>query len=150
MTEIQAAIGRLQLRKLQEWSARRTSNAALLREGLGAVAALYCPIPPDHVRHAYYKFYCRVDLAALKTAWSRDRIMSTIASRDVPCYSGSCSEIYLEKAFDAPGLRPPERLPVARELGETSLMFLVHPTLGPLHMQRTIEVVKDVMEHAVR
>jgi len=58
--------------------------------------------------------------------------------------------IYLEKAFEGNGLRPAERLPVARELGETSLMFLVHPTLGKEHMQCTVAAVEEVMQRAVK
>jgi len=150
MTEIQAAIGRLQLRKLPTWSASRGKNVALLREGLRSLSALRIPQPPPHVEHANYKFYVFVEPQALKAGWSRDRIMTEVAAAGVPCFSGSCSEIYLEKAFDLPGYRPAERLPVARELGETSLMFLVHPTLGVEHMERTVDVVSRVMREAMR
>ncbi|MCC7464245.1 MAG: DegT/DnrJ/EryC1/StrS aminotransferase family protein [Gammaproteobacteria bacterium] len=149
MTEVQAAIGRLQLRKLQGWVERRSANAALLRDALLNVPGLRIPCPPGDVRHAYYKFYCFIQPGALRAGWNRDRIMAAIVGSGVPCFSGSCSEIYLEKAFAASDLRPPARLPVARELGETSLMFLVHPTLGPQHMQRVIEAVRQVMSQAV-
>ena len=150
MTEIQAAIGRLQLRKLPDWSARRSGNAALLRKGLQSISALRIPRPPSHLGHANYKFYAFVEPQALKAGWSRDRIMSQVVAAGVPCYSGSCSEIYLEKAFDLPGHRPAERLPVARELGETSLMFLIHPTLEPDHMACAVDVVCRVMREATR
>lgn len=150
MTEIQAAIGRLQLRKLPTWMARRAANAAMLCAGLQGLSALRIPRPPEHLRHAWYKFYAFLDPAALKSGWSRDRIMTDIAAAGVPCFSGSCSEIYLEKAFDQPGYRPTERLPVARELGETSLMFLVHPTLGEEHMSRTVDTVRKVCAAAAR
>jgi len=150
MTEVQAAIGRLQLRKLPDWSARRSSNAAQLRDGLRAASALRIPEPPAHVQHAWYKFYVFVEPGALKAGWSRDRIMTEVTAAGVPCFSGSCSEIYLEKAFDLPGYRCSERLPVARELGETSLMFLVHPTLGQQNIERTVEVVRRVVHEATR
>ena len=150
MTEIQAAIGRLQLRKLPQWSARRGENAALLRDGLRSISALRIPGPPSHVRHANYKFYAFVELQSLRTGWNRDRIMVEIASTGVPCFAGSCSEVYLEKAFDLPGYRPTERLPIARDLGETSLMFLVHPTLGQNQIERTVDVVRRVMHEATR
>jgi dTDP-4-amino-4,6-dideoxygalactose transaminase len=68
----------------------------------------------------------------------------------VPCYQGSCSEVYLEKAFDNTGFRPKERLPVARELGETSLMFLVHPTLSDAEIEKTAEVAYDVLRSAAQ
>ena len=87
---------------------------------------------------------------ALKSGWDRDRIMSEISDLGVPCYSGSCSEVYLEKAFDGTGFRPAERLPVARELGDTSLMFLCHPTLGDEHVSRTRDALKAVLGRATR
>jgi len=55
----------------------------------------------------------------------------------------------LEKAFDGTGWRPAERLPVARELGETSLMFLVHPTLTVAEIEQTCAVLAEVMTAAV-
>jgi dTDP-4-amino-4,6-dideoxygalactose transaminase len=70
--------------------------------------------------------------------------------RGVPCYSGVCPEIYLEKAFDHTGWRPAERLPVSRELGETALMFLVHPTLEEEHIKKTCQVLQEIMKEAVR
>jgi dTDP-4-amino-4,6-dideoxygalactose transaminase len=71
-----------------------------------------------------------------------------MTSRGVPCFSGSCPEVYLEKAFDGTGWRPQTRLPVARELGETSLMFLVHPTLTDDEIGRTCAALTAVMTAA--
>jgi dTDP-4-amino-4,6-dideoxygalactose transaminase len=150
MLEVQAAIGRLQLRKLPGWLAARRHNAEVLTAGLAGVPGLRVAVPPPHVEHAYYKFYAYVRPEALRSGWSRDRIMQEIAARGVPCFSGSCSEIYLEKAFTSAGLGPRERLPVAKELGETSLMFLVHPTLSEEAMQYACTCVREVMAEAVR
>jgi dTDP-4-amino-4,6-dideoxygalactose transaminase len=150
MTEMQAAIGRLQLRKLPQSVASRAANAALLRKGLAGVSGLRIPSVPDHIYHAYYKFYAFVQLEALRSGWSRDRIMAEVTAHGVPCYSGSCSEVYLEKAFDTPGYRTMPPLPVARELGLTSLMFLVHPTLGAEQMEATCRAVRKVMAAAAR
>jgi hypothetical protein len=150
MTEMQAAIGRTQLAKLPDWIEKRRSNARVLAEGLRDARGLRIPQPPEHIHHAYYKFYGFLELGRLKAGWTRDRVMVEIVQRGVPCFSGSCSEIYLEKAFDANGLRPAQRLPVARSLGESSLMFLVHPTLDQSHMTRTCQVVTDVLREAMR
>jgi dTDP-4-amino-4,6-dideoxygalactose transaminase len=86
----------------------------------------------------------------LAEGWNRDRIVNKIVERGVPCFQGSCSEVYLEKAFDGTGWRPRERLPVARELGETSLAFLVHPTLTEQEINRTSSVVGEVLRAASR
>lgn len=149
MTEMQAAIGRVQLRKLSEWVDRRRDNAATLLEAFKQIDALRVPVPPgDRFEHAYYKLYAFVRPGALKPEWSRDRIVAEILDRGVPCGSGICPEVYLEGAFRDTDLAPLERLPVAAELGETSLMFLVHPTLSNADMRRMVDVIKAVMETA--
>ncbi|WP_157469050.1 DegT/DnrJ/EryC1/StrS family aminotransferase [Deinococcus murrayi] len=150
MLEVQAAIGRLQLRKLPDWMERRRANAAVLNERFAGHPALRLTLPPEEIFHAYYKYYAYVRPEALREGWTRDRIMTEIAARGVPCFSGSCSEIYLEKAFQDAGYGPQERFPVARELGETSLMFLVHPTLTPEDMGQMADVVGDVLAQATR
>ncbi|HEY3374393.1 MAG TPA: DegT/DnrJ/EryC1/StrS aminotransferase family protein [Candidatus Aquicultor sp.] len=148
LTEMQSAIGRVILRKLPEWVEARRCNATILSEGLKDIPGLRLTVPPAGIEHAYYKYYVFVRPEALKPKWSRDRIMMEIAGEGIPCQTGSCSEIYLEKAFD--GMRPPMRLPVARELGETSLMFLVHPTLTDSDMKDTCNAVRKVLAVATR
>src|SRR5262249_10631901 len=110
--------------------------------------ALRVTEPPADVFHSYYKYYVFVRPEMLRSGWTRDRIMSAVTAEGVPCYSGSCSEIYLEKAFDGPGMRPAERLQAARELGDTSLMFLVHPTIPKVDIEATITAVRKVLEIA--
>ena len=150
LTELQSAIGRVQLRKLPEWRAQRQAHAAILTESLAAAPGLRLTVPPPWIDHAYYKYYAFVDRARLRPGWDRDRIMGAVNAEGVPCFSGSCSEIYLEKAFTDAGFGPSERLPVARELGETSLMFLVHPTLSIADMKDTCDAVAKVMAHAAQ
>lgn len=148
MTEMQSAIGRRILAKLEGWSKQRAVNAALLHQGLGRHAALRIPTPGPHIRHANYKFYCYVRPEALASGWDRDRVMAAVNAEGIPCYVGSCSEIYLEKAFD--GLRPEQRLPVAKELGETTLMLLLHPTCGAAEMADMIRAFDKVLAVATR
>jgi dTDP-4-amino-4,6-dideoxygalactose transaminase len=148
LTEMQAAIGRIQLRKLAGWTAQRRNHAARLADALGGLAGLRVPLPAADVGHAYYKFYAFVCPEQLATGWSRDRIMAAINAAGVHCTVGSCSEIYREKAFTDRGWGPAAPLPVARELGETSLMFMVHPTLDKAAIDGTIRAVRQVMAEA--
>jgi dTDP-4-amino-4,6-dideoxygalactose transaminase len=148
MTEIQAAIGRVQLGKLDGWVAKRRAHADKLTACFKNLEGLRLTRPGDDIFHAYYKYYVFVRPKRLKDGWNRDRIMNEIMDLGVPCYSGSCSEIYREKAFSDAGYGPGGRLPVAKELGETSLMFLVHPTLAPEEIERTCGVVDAVMGRA--
>ena len=150
LTELQSAIGRIQLQLLPQWTAVRTSNALLLAEALGDLPAVRVPLPPDGITHAWYKFYAYVKPEALAEGWSCDRILSEIAALGYPALSGSCSEIYLERCFQEAGFAPAERLPVARELGETCLMFLVHPTITPEQMASYVDVVRTVVKRACR
>jgi dTDP-4-amino-4,6-dideoxygalactose transaminase len=148
LTEMQAAIGRQQLRKLPEWVAIRQRNAMILTEAFSNIQGLRITCPPENIRHSYYKYYVFVRPERLKEGWDRDRIMNAVTAAGAPCFSGSCSEVYLEKAFDGNGLRPAERLQVAKELGETSLMFLVHPTLTEKNMMSVASIVGTVMSEA--
>lgn len=142
MLEMQAAIGRIQLKRMPEWSKIRREYAKMIWNAARRQPWLRVPDIPAWADHAAYKCYVFVEPSALPYAWDRDRIMAEINSCGVPCYSGSCSEIYLEKAFDNTDWRPQERLPVAKELGETSLMFLVHPTLALEHIEKTCDVIQ--------
>lgn len=148
MSEMQAAIGRIQLRRMASWTARRQANAARIAAVGRRFPALRVPTVPVDARHACYKFYAFVEPARLASGWSRNRIVDEIVGAGVPCFHGTCPEVYLERAFDGTGFRPPRRLPVARELGETSLMFLVHPTLMEANIDKTCAVLAQVMERA--
>ncbi|RJF71950.1 DegT/DnrJ/EryC1/StrS aminotransferase family protein [Deinococcus cavernae] len=150
MLEVQAAIGRLQLQKLPGWIEQRRANAAVLNERFTRHRAFRLTLPGTDIHHSYYKYYVFVRSEELADGWNRDRIMNAVTAQGVPCFSGSCSEIYLEKAFKDLGYGPAERLPVAKELGETSLMFLVHPTLSTEEMHRMADVVDQVMLEAQR
>lgn len=145
MTEMQAAIGRIQTQRMPQWNTQRLANAQQIWDTARAVRGLRVPVVPADIHHAAYKCYVFVAPNQLKPDWNRDRIMDAILERGVPCYSGSCSEVYLEKAFDGTDFRPENPLPVARELGETSLMFLVHPTLTAAEIQKTCDVLVEVM-----
>ncbi|MCG6121916.1 MAG: DegT/DnrJ/EryC1/StrS aminotransferase family protein [Microvirga sp.] len=129
MLEMQAVIGRIQLGRMEAWTARRNAIAAQLRAVCQRHPHVSAPPIPEDVIHAHYRFYAFVDPDALAPGWTRDRIVAEIVARGAPCLQGSCSEVYLERAFDPEGWRPAERLPMARRLGETSLAMLTHPTL---------------------
>lgn len=149
MTELQGVIGRIQTARMPEWTAKRLHNADRVWEACAAVDWLRVPEIPSNITHAAYKAYVFVEPEKLPEGWSRDRILDALMVCNIPVFSGSCSEVYLEKAFDNTGFRPAERLPVARELGETSLMFLVHPTLEDEHIQQVCDAIA-VVDNAIR
>ena len=151
MIEMQAAIGRIQLKRMGSWHRSRSENANAILDCCAKFPSLFrVPRAPENIEHAWYKCYVFVRPKGLAQGWARDRIIDMLNSRGVPCYQGSCSEVYLEKAFDETGFRPKERLPVAKELGETSLMFLVHPTLTKEEIELTCTVISEVAKLACR
>jgi dTDP-4-amino-4,6-dideoxygalactose transaminase len=149
MMETQGVIGRLQLGYMPGWFERRQSNLQRIWDCARKLPGLRVPGVPAGLEHAAYKGYVFVVPEQLRNGWDRDRIQNTIVEAGVPCFSGSCSEVYLEKAFDGTEWRPEAPLPVAHELGKTSLMFLVHPTLTTQEIDKTCRVLTEVMTQAV-
>ncbi len=147
LTEMQAAIGRVQLRRLPAWAAARRRNAMVFDRLLADLHGLRLVEPPPHVQHAFYKYYAFIEPDKLPADWTRDRIALAIQKRGVPCGPGSCGEIYREVAM-AP-FAPKHRRIVAQRLGETSLMFLVHPTLDVSHIEQMAANIRAVFEQAV-
>ena len=144
MMEVQAVIGRLQLKQMPEWTVKRNANMERIQAAFENSPYFTVVKPSNDYVHAAYKCYVQVNTSALPEDWSRDRIMAEINALNVPCFSGSCSEVYLEKAFDGTPWRPAESLPQAKQLGATSLMFLVHPTLSELSLQKTVDAIQAV------
>ncbi|MEM9386218.1 MAG: DegT/DnrJ/EryC1/StrS aminotransferase family protein [Pseudomonadota bacterium] len=162
MTEMQAAIGRIQLRRLPLWSARRRANARQLDATFEHYAYPGGPIkPPVQLRcdasatddscclHGYYKYYAYVNPDGLGAGYDRDKIIADIVDQGIPCDQGTCAEVYRERAFDNTAWRPRARLCSARKLGETSLMFLVHPTLSDQDMQRTCKAIRRTLTKCI-
>ena len=148
LTEMQSALGRILLRKLPERVARRRHNAAVLTSHFSRIPSLRVTLPSEEIGHAYYKYYVFVRPERLNDDWSRDRIMEAINAEGVPCFAGY-KEMYLEKAFPM-AWKPSRSLPVTQRLGETGLVFLVHPTLSEPDMFDTCRAVEKVMEAATR
>lgn len=148
MMEMQAVIGRIQLKKMKEWTTQRNLNAKRIESTLAKFKLIRCQFIPDNIVHAQYKFYAFIQPEILKEGWNRDLIIDAINAEGVPCYQGSCSEVYLEKAFVRENLQPKTRMAIASKLGETSLMFLVHPTLTDEEMARTCKAIEIVFARA--
>jgi len=148
MTEMQAAIGRIQLKKMPLWLKQRRANASVLMDTLHDVPGLSIPGIPVGVNPAFYRAYVFIDSVRLKHGWNRDRIVKNMKARGILCSQGSCCEIYYEQAFLQTGLSSVEPLPAAHTLGETSMCFSVHPGLSADHMRAIAETVAGIMAKA--
>jgi len=148
MTEMQAAIGRVQLTRLTEWVDLRRRNAGIYTAALGNLPGVEIPSPPADTYHSYYKFYLLVRPDRLRPGCSRDRLRKEINARGVPCFSGTCAEIYLEQCFQKAGFGPASPLPASRERGLRTLMFLVHPTLKVDDVQWMADTARSAITQA--
>jgi len=160
MIEGQAVIGRIQLKRMRAWSTKRNEITLSILKAFEPFKAIRIPnfkcnrdcikdcSSRSQCTHAYYKCYVYVDHANLKEGWSRDRIIQEIELQGVPCFQGGCSEVYLEKAFEGTGFTTKNQLPIAKMLGDTSLMFLVHPTRTQENIKKTKEAIADVLKSA--
>lgn len=148
LTEMQAAIGILQLQKLEGWVSQRNYLAKSIIQGVRDLKSLRIPEATPEIYHAFYKLYFFIRPEILKPGWTRDRIMKEVTARGIPLMSGSCGEIYLEKAFVNAGYGPKDRLPQAKQLAETSLMLMVHHTLGDDYVQKSVAALRSVLLEA--
>jgi dTDP-4-amino-4,6-dideoxygalactose transaminase len=148
LTEFQAAMGRQQLLKLDDWVNRRRQLAEFLDKSFQQFECLRTETPPGNIYHSCYKHYVFVRPELLAEGWNRDRILREFTAQGIPGLSGSCPEIYLEKAFDVIEARPQIRLPVAQELGETSIQFLVHPTITDEQIEQVALIAADIFSKA--
>ena len=148
LTEMQSAIGRIQLKRMKEWTKVRGRHAAKLVHVCREFECIRIPEIPDYIQHANYKFYVFVNPESISDGWSRDKIIEALNAQGIPVMQGSCSEVYLEKAFDNTDFRPTKSLSIAKELGETSLMFQVHPTITDEQMDQVCRSVKEILQKA--
>ena len=148
MCEMQAVLGRYQLKQMATWTAKRQANGAKIDQAATGFSSIRTVVVPDYIQHAEYKHYLFVEPEQLRPEWTRDKIVESVKEQGVPCFQGSCSEVYREKAFDNTPWRPKTRLPNAATLGDTSLMFLVHPTLTESEIDKTCEALRSTLEQA--
>ena len=150
LTEVQSAVGRIQLKRLEEWNKRRKENANILTESLNLCPSVRVPKPINKVNHAWYKFYAFLNLEKMSYGWSRARILEELFDDGINAFSGSCGEVYLEESFQRRGYIPTSSLKVAEELGRTSIMFEVHPTIPEEEMHNRAEKIAKVLQKSLK
>ncbi|MDQ1305805.1 MAG: hypothetical protein QG671_1637 [Actinomycetota bacterium] len=148
-TEVQAAIGRIQYRRLPQWRRERTQNALILASSLEGTPGVTVPLPPHDLTHAYYRLYAYIELEALAPGWTRNRVADEVTRlQPIPVLTGSGSEIYREAAFQSTDSVPARRLPNAHRLGDSAMALLVHPGLTPENMQGIARNLTAVLAEA--
>lgn len=141
MTEMQAVIGLRQLEFLDEWISKRQKNAEAYDALLKEVKGVKVVTPPEFISHSYYKYYAFIDESIHPNPLEeKEKILNKARELKIPCYYGSCSEIYLEKAFEGMAFKPKERAPNAKNLGDTALMFRCDPMLSDQAIEKTVSI----------
>ena len=148
ITEMQSKIGRIQLKKVKSWVKKRRQIASKIEKVAYNKSCVKKINSPDNIYHVYYRYYLFINKKKLRKGWNRDRIIREILNFGIPCFFGSCPEIYLEKAFRNDNKFIKNRLSVAKELGETSIAFLVHPTMTETDIKNTCYAVDNVLSKA--
>ena len=148
MTEMQAAIGLVQLGKLSSWVTARKENAALLDRAFVDAEGFVRPDFSDERSHAFYRYSVLIDQHRLRQSWSRDRLVDELNAQRLYCGSGICPEIYLEGAFKNSEFSLDERLPMAKSCGGRSIQFPVHPTLSREFQEHRVQVVRELLKEA--
>ncbi len=150
LTEMQSQIGLIQLNKISNWTKIRARNALILYRAIKKINFVRIPIPEKKITHAWYKFYFYIKEELISEDWDRNKIINEINNRNMPAFHGGCSEIYLEKCFIKRNLGPTKRLPAAKELGESSIMLLIHPNIDEKNMINYANIVHQVLSLAVK
>jgi len=97
MTEIEAAIGSEQLKKLEQLVIPRVEAADYLTERLGILPGITPPLVRPGVRHGYYVYTIRYD--ASKTGVARSRFVAALRAEGIPMSEGYVEPIYLEPVY---------------------------------------------------
>ena len=149
LTEIQAAIGLRQLRKLPAWTAARAANARKLTRWLAPYPSVHIAPLPANYQHAFYRFSFRLEPARLRSDWNRDRVVRALIAEGIPAMPGACPELYREGVY-AQSMAGFQRLPNAAYLGTVSLCLLVHPTLDESFLGDCRVALKKVFDAATQ
>jgi dTDP-4-amino-4,6-dideoxygalactose transaminase len=157
MTEMQAAIGRIQLKSLDNQLKIRNAIANIYLSELKDYYQKYhllqkpdfkcqtCPFKQNEKKckkclHAFY----RLNLFINKNKIKQIKLIEQFNKNKINCSVGSCPEIYREKIFKKLKFYPKKRLSNAKLLGETSLMFPIDPARSMAKVKTEINSIKKI------
>ena len=160
MTEIQATIGRYQLKNLDNQIKRRNKVAMFYLRHLKDYFSKYkiikkpnfkcesCPLlhkteACNNCRHAFYRLNLFFEN---NIKINQTKIIRELLKFKVNCGVGPCPEIYREKVFKKLNHKPKKRLKNAKILGEKSLVFPINPFKSFLKLKRELNIIKKVLD----
>lgn len=158
MTEMQAALGRAQLKILDNQIKKRNVIANLYLNGLKSYYKKYDILKKPNFSFLYssktkvkklrYKnihaFY-RLNLFINKKKINHLKLLKQFNQKNINCGVGSCPEIYREKVFRKLKLYPKKRFSNAKLLGETSIVFPIDPNKTLMKVKMEINSIKKIL-----
>jgi len=159
MTELQGAIGRLQLKNIKRWNVKRNAYLTSIWKTVSAIDGLFAPLDShssnvlagdlqDQIIHGGYKCIVLVDPLTLNPGWDRDAIVEELQELGVPCYSAKYEEVYHQTAVKEARLCPAEILHGAQYFSEHGILFDVHPALSIKDVDKICRDIKAIMQYA--
>jgi dTDP-4-amino-4,6-dideoxygalactose transaminase len=143
MTEIAAAIGLVQLKKLEGWVKQRRANAHALSKGLQGIEGLAPPAEGNGMVHSFYQYIVRRDDSFRR---SRDDIVRLLTEQGIGCRPSYPKPLYHQKALQ--DLRISGRCPVAEDVIPRLFELPVHPGVGPGDIKRIVGAVERIARDA--
>ena len=134
MTDIHAAIGRVQLGKLAAWTATRQANAAFFDQHLEGVVT---PVVREQATHVYHQYTVRIEGAS---AAERDAFATALREE----HQVGCGVYYPTPVHRLATFRTEVDLPVTEMLAAEVLSLPVHPSLSDLDRERVVAAVNTV------
>ena len=134
MTDIHAAIGRVQLRRLGGWTATRQRNAAFFDQHLQGVIA---PVVREAASHVYHQYTVRIEGA---TAAERDAFATALREE----HQVGCGVYYPTPVHRLQTFRIDLDLPVTEMLAREVLSLPVHPSISEADRDRIVTAVNTV------
>jgi dTDP-4-amino-4,6-dideoxygalactose transaminase len=142
MTDIQAALGLWQLRKLARFQRRRREVMAAYQAAFAGEEALEVPVERPWVEHAWHLYVLRLHPAALRIG--RDRFIDELAARGIGT-SVHFIPIHLHPYYREKYRYSAEAFPVAYDSFQRMLSLPLHPRLSDQDVADVIEAVRDVV-----
>lgn len=141
MTDIAAAIGICQLRKLDQFNNRRIANAEFLTDEMGRIEGLIPPYIKPHIKHVFHQYTVRVtdDFSI-----SRDELAHELAERGIETAIYYPMPIHRQPLYRDLGYQ--DQLPVSERAAQEVLSLPVHPSLT----KEDLEYISQALRHLIK
>lgn len=137
LDEIQAAILRIKLKRLDIWNAARRKNAEYYSSQFSKLG-IKCPAEPSGTEHVYHQY-------TIETG-EREKTIESLKAAGVSAFVYYPNPLHLQKAYDGLGYKKGD-LPASEMIGERMLSIPVHPFLSEEEKKTVAEAFKNFRQN---